>query len=60
MTDGYYRGSRQLPNHTDVSVLDVSVINDGGNYNSKTNEEEKYGRQDNINPLSNQDDYYRP
>lgn len=60
MTDGYYRGSRQLPNPTDVSVLDVSVINDGGNYNSKTNEEEKYGRQDNINPLSNQDDYYRP
>ena len=59
MTDGYYRGNKQLQNHTDISILDASVINDG-NYNSKTNEEEKYGREDNTNPLSNQDDYYRP
>jgi hypothetical protein len=60
VTDGYYRGNKELPNHTEISILDASVINNDGNYNSKTNEEEKYGREDNINPLSNQDDYYRP
>ena len=64
VTEGYYSKSKQLPMHTDISILDASAINDAGQVSSiitDNDEERRYSHQNNMNPLSTPaDDFYRP